>query len=113
MFDSLTKKMKKMKKVASKKMNLSSARVQTFYSDDWQLNDSSKRLTLTTAKYGCPKQTFVRNDREGSNANWYGPNRRLVPRGDRFYCCTNNWCSARRGGWFTHFHKNSSFLKYH
>lgn len=96
------------KKIASQKISLKSDRVQTYSSEDWQISDNKPRLTLTKSKYGCPAQSFVKH-----GSNYKGPNRYLVSRGDQYYCCTNTWCSSRRGGWFTRFHKNSDFLKYH
>ena len=97
------------KKIASKKISLTSARTQTYYTTDWQLGTEKpgKFVTLTSSKYGCPAQTFRK-----TGSYYKGPNRNLMLRGNTFYCCTNTWCSGRRGGWFSRFNKKSNFLKY-
>lgn len=64
-------------------------------------------IVLKQNRYGCPKQTFYKK-----GWYWEGKNRKLIPRGDRYYCCTNTWCSRWRGGWFSHFAKTDGILEH-
>jgi hypothetical protein len=64
-------------------------------------------IRLKRYHYGCPAQTFYKN-----GSYWKGSNRNLIPRGNELFCCTNTWCSARRGGWFYRFNKNHNQLEY-
>ncbi len=76
-----------------------------------------KKIVLPYGKVyrGCPPQTFVQDGK-----NWKGPNRKLIRRGNQFFCCREETflrggkrypCNKRYGGWFAYFSVNAPFLK--
>ena len=64
-------------------------------------------IVLKQNRYGCPKQTFYKK-----SWYWEGKNRKLIPRGNYYYCCTNTWCSRQRGGWMAMISKYDGILEH-